>query len=334
MLETAGILGYVNSTAYVRQETRMVMKKPTLSESIPPRVRRRREAKGISGVDLARRIGVSPAYVSQIEKGVRVPDVPVAVRIAHALDDDEVLYVAWSRDHKANSRSKSPSTGDDEAWTRRYREDRFEDELAFRRVVRSGEDIPLARGKSVTLEPMAMPSYLARSAPLFDSSEEPAGSVDQLADTLAVSARREGRSLVTAPVLEPGKDPGERDEVPKQLWIDTIVIDPRFLPAARLGRPFVFRADEEVSRRVRDRVAPGDLVIVSRDLDDDGLVPGRVYAMRQGGRVFLARLAKFGEKFLVQPGPGQTEMVDVGLAAGGPMKPAVVGEVVAIVKAY
>ena len=156
--------------------------------------------------------------------------------------------------------------------------------------------------------------------------------MERLVDSLAVSARREGRSLVTAPMLEPGKDPGERDEVPRQLCIDTMVIDPRFLPDARLGRPFVFRADEETSRRVRDRVAPGDLVIVSRDLDDGAPVPGRVYAMRKDGRIFLGRLTSYGEKYLVQPGPGESEMVDLGLGVGRPAKPAVVGEVVAVMK--
>ena len=115
----------------------MKPKKTTLAESMPARVRTRREAKGISGADLSRRIGVSPAYVSQIEKGIRVPDIPVAVRIAHTLEDDEALYVAWCRDHKANSRSKSPSTGDDDAWTRRYRGDRFEDDAP---VQQGGEE--------------------------------------------------------------------------------------------------------------------------------------------------------------------------------------------------
>ena len=172
-----------------------------------------------------------------------------------------------------------------------------------------------------------------RSAPLFDSDQEPQGSVERLVDSLATSARREGRSLVTAPVLEPGIDPGERDEVPRQLCIDTMVIDPRFLPDARLGRPFVFRADEETSRKVSDKVGPGDLVIVSRDLEDGAPVPGRVYAMRHGGRIFLGKLTSYGEKFLVQPGPGETEMVDIGLGVGMPAKPAVVGEVVAVLKA-
>jgi transcriptional regulator with XRE-family HTH domain len=311
----------------------MTSKKTALGGSMPARVRNRREAKAISGADLARRIGVSPAYVSQIEKGIRVPDIPVAMRIANALDDDEALYVAWCRDHKANARSKSPSTGDDDAWTRLYRSDRFEDDALFGRAVRSGEDIPPARGKEMALHALRNEPMAAMGAPHFDASEGPAAPMPRGAPApRPARAREEGRPLVTAPVLEPGRDPGERDEVPGQLRIDSMVIDPRLLHGARLGRPFVFRADEEVSRRVRDRVAPGDLVIVSRDLEDGAPVPGRVYAMRHGGRVFLARLARFGEKFLVQPGPGETEMVDVGLVAGGPAKPPVAGEVVGVLK--
>ena len=154
----------------------MKPKKTALAESMPARVRTRREAKGISGADLSRRIGVSPAYVSQIEKGIRVPDIPVAVRIAHTLEDDEALYVAWCRDHKANSRSKSPSTGDDDAWTRRYRGDRFEDDVLFSRAVRSGEDIPPARGKSVEVRSMRDGVTVRRGAlPSSIRTEEPPG---------------------------------------------------------------------------------------------------------------------------------------------------------------
>lgn len=309
----------------------MGSKPSTLSALIPERVRKRREEKGITGADLARRVGVSPAYVSQIEKGIRVPDVPVAVRIAHVLEDDEALYVAWCRDHKARSRSKTPATGDDGAWTRLYRSDRFEDDRDFARTVASGEDIPEARGSQVTVTNMKTMAP-SMSAPLFDSSVEPPGTVESLAASMRVLAESEGRSLVRAPVLEPGKDPGERDEVPRQLQVDEMVIDPRLLSASIRGRPFVFRADEEVSRRVRDRVEPGDLVIVSRDLDERAPEPGRLYVLRQRGRVFLGRLARFGDKFLVQPGPGETEMLDLGLAAGGPAKPAVAGEVVAVVR--
>jgi transcriptional regulator with XRE-family HTH domain len=308
-------------------------KRAALVGLMPKRVRIRRESKGISGADLARKVDVSPAYVSQIEKGIRVPDIPVAVRIAHALDDDEALYVAWSRDHKARSRSKTPSTGDDDAWTQRYRSDRFDDDESFHRNVGSGEDItPSPQARMVSVHAMRSATLPTMSVPLFDSSTAPPGAVERVARAHVAQARSEGRELVTAPVLEPGKDPGERDEIPRQLQVDTMVIDPRFVPEARLDRPFVFRADAEVSRRVQDRVAVGDLVILSRALPDGAPETGRIYALRHGGRVFLGRLARFGEKFLVQPGPGETEMVDVGLVAGGPAKPAVVGEVVAVIK--
>ena len=236
----------------------MKPKKTTLAESMPARVRTRREAKGISGADLSRRIGVSPAYVSQIEKGIRVPDIPVAVRIAHTLEDDEALYVAWCRDHKARLAEQEPEHG------RRRRLDAPLPgrPLRGRRPVQPGgaerrghparareeRRGPFDAGGVTPREERAALRFGPRNrrAPWSGSST-----------SLSASARREGRSLVTAPVLEPGKDPGERDEVPRQLWVDTMVIDPRFLPDARLGRPFVFRADEEVSRRVRDRVAPG-----------------------------------------------------------------------------
>ena len=234
----------------------MKPKKTALAESMPPRVRNRREAKGISGADLSRRIGVSPAYVSQIEKGIRVPDIPVAVRIAHVLEGRRAVRRMVPGSQGAFASEKSPSTGDEDAWTQLYRSDRFEDDLQFSRAVRSGEDIPSPIGKLVEVRAMREASPLVRSAPLFDSTEEPQGSVERLVTSLSESARREGRSLVTAPVLEPGRDPGERDEVPRQLWVDKMVVDPRFLPDGRLGRPFVFRADEEVSRRVRDGYAP------------------------------------------------------------------------------
>ena len=309
----------------------------SLSRLVPDRVRKRREERGITGADLARRVGVSPAYVSQIEKGLRVPDVPVAIRIAHVLEDDEALYVAWCRDHKARSRSKTPSADPVDAWTRLYRTDRFADDREFARAVASGKDIPEPSGDQVTISQMKAGTLDGRDpetpAMLFDSADEPPGAVESLRDGFRAREERAGRSLVTAPVLEPGRDPGEREEIPRQLQVDEMVIDPRLLSAPIRGRPFVFRADDEASRRVRDRVEPGDLVIVSRDLDAGAPEPGRVYVLRREGRVFLGRLVRFGDRFLVQPGPGETEMLDLGLAAGGAAKPAIAGEVVAVVRA-
>ena len=298
-----------------------------LAGLMPARMRKRRDAKGISGADLARQVGVSPAYVSQIEKGLRVPDILVAVRIAQALEDDEALYEAWCRDHKARSRSKGTGPGPEDAWTRLYRSERFEDDGSFGQAVSSGVDIPREPGRPVQLHSAYREAIPPGAGRLLDSSVEPPGAVESLARALSSAS-----PLVSAPVLAPGKDPGERDEVPAALQVDELLLDPRILGGARLARPFAFRADDPVSLRVRDRVAPGDLVIVSRDLEPGGPAPGRVYALRSGGRVFLGRLARFGDRFLVQPGPGETEMLDLGLAAGGSPKPAIAGEVVAVVK--
>ena len=308
-------------------------KRAALVGLMPKRVRIRRESKGISGADLARKVDVSPAYVSQIEKGIRVPDIPVAVRIAHALEDDEALYVAWSRDHKARSRTSSPRPGDDDAWTRLYRSDRFDDEVSFGRAVRSGDDLPQARARAVEERPPAPAPRATASAFVLGMREEACGPEERMGVPGATPARAGSRTLVTVPLLPPGRDPGERDEVPRELRVDELLLDPLVLPGARPGRPFAFRADDQVSRCVRDRVEPGDLVIVARDLGEGGPVPGHLYALRRDGGILLGRLARFGERFLVQPGPGETEMLDVGLAAGGPAKPAVAGEVVAVLKA-
>ena len=309
----------------------MFVKGTPLERLMPERIRKRRESKGLSGAELARRAHVSPAYVSQIETGKRVPDVKVALVLARVLDDDEALYSAWSRDFKASDRSEG-SDGSDAAWASRYRAERFPSEAAFRSAIRSGDDIEPPQGRSVEVHSSFSLARQATPSTLFDSSEEPSGSVErELATALARSAS-EGRSLVSVPVLAAGVDPGEEEEIPQRLRIDRMVLDPRFLPSARLGRPFVFKADDEVARRVPDRVTPDDLVIVSRDLEPGALTTEQVYALRMSGHVFLGRVAKVGDRFLVLPSPGKTEMTDIGLVVGRSPKPQVAGEVVAVLK--
>jgi transcriptional regulator with XRE-family HTH domain len=66
-----------------------------LGRPIRERIRRRREERGLNAAELARRTGISPAYVTRIEKGDKVPGEEVAVRIAKVLDDDPELYLWW-----------------------------------------------------------------------------------------------------------------------------------------------------------------------------------------------------------------------------------------------
>jgi transcriptional regulator with XRE-family HTH domain len=309
-----------------------MLKGTPLERLMPERIRRRRETRGLSGAELARRAHVSAAYVSQIETGKRVPDVKVALVLARVLEDDEGLYAAWSRDFKAGDRSAAGRAGEGAAWTSLYSSGRFGDDAAFRSAVRSGEDIAPPRGRAAELVPALSLAPPARPTRLFDSSEEDPGSVERELLAQLELAEAEGRKLVSAPVLAPGVDPGDEDEISRALQVDRMVLDPRFLPSARLGRPFVFKADAEVARRVPDRVEPGDLVIVSRDLAPGDLGAERIYALRLGGRVELGRVARVGDRHLVLPAPGRTELEDVGLVAGRAPRPRVAGEVVAVLK--
>jgi transcriptional regulator with XRE-family HTH domain len=62
---------------------------------IRERIRTRRQEQELTASELARRAGISPAYMTRIEKGEKVPGEEVAVALALALGDDPQLYLAW-----------------------------------------------------------------------------------------------------------------------------------------------------------------------------------------------------------------------------------------------
>jgi transcriptional regulator with XRE-family HTH domain len=308
----------------------MLLKGTPLEKLMPERIRRRRADLGLSGAELARRAKVSPAYVSQIEAGKRVPDVKVAVLLARVLDDDDGLFAAWSRDFKSYDRSDS-SLESDGAWTRLYREGRFTDDDAFERAVRSGRNMSEARTGLEPSGPIASPSMRSISA---TPSSAPADRGEPVLADAARATSAPGHAqwpLVEAPIVAPGAEPGDGDDSGRGEGA-RMTLDPALVEGRRLERPFVFRADERVGRRVLDRVSPGDLVIVSRRIGRQAPEGDRVYAIRKGERIVLGRLARVGEKLLLLPPPGGTEMEDVGLVAGGARGRALAGEVVAVVK--
>ena len=56
------------------------------------RIRTLRLRRGLTGMELAKRAGVSPSYVSLIEHGEKVPSEQVAVRLAQVLGEREDNY--------------------------------------------------------------------------------------------------------------------------------------------------------------------------------------------------------------------------------------------------
>ncbi len=309
----------------------MLLKGTPLEKLMPERIRRRRADLGLSGAELARRAKVSPAYVSQIEAGKRVPDVKVAVLLARILDDDDGLFAAWSRDFKSFDRSDS-SLGSDGAWTRLYREGRFPDDDAFERAVRSGRNMSEARTGFEPSGTVPSPSMRTISEML---SRVPADRGEPVPADAARAMAAPGHAqspVMEAPLVAPGAGPDDEGDAPRRREVTRLVLDARLVPEARLERPFAFRADEKVARRVPDRVSPGDLVVVSRRIGRGAPEASRVYAILAGGRIVLGRLARVGEKLLLLPAPGGTEMEDVGLVTGAAPGSALVGEVVAVVK--
>ena len=49
---------------------------------MPERIREMRRRRDLTGSGLADAVGVSPSYISLIEKGIKIPQEDVAVRIA------------------------------------------------------------------------------------------------------------------------------------------------------------------------------------------------------------------------------------------------------------
>lgn len=53
--------------------------------SVSENIRRFREEKGISQAELARQVGVTQAMICQIERGTKIPSLPLGAEIAQAL---------------------------------------------------------------------------------------------------------------------------------------------------------------------------------------------------------------------------------------------------------
>ena len=73
------------------------MDRDVTKRAMGQRIRSRREALDLSATELAKRVGITPAYISVIESGDRIPSVSVALRLAEVLGDDQDLYMAWAQ---------------------------------------------------------------------------------------------------------------------------------------------------------------------------------------------------------------------------------------------
>ena len=284
------------------------------------RIRRRREQLRMAAKDLAERVGISPSYLSLIERQGRVPSPEVAEALAHELGDDVDLYVVWAR-----------SKGVEDLGTYARRIDRLArwstDPGADGRVV-SGEDLdedppstladdPAPPTRSRPREPMLgsvrarMSRYLsAHDEPAFGRAEEPDLVAHLEAPLLSVTPESSGSpieprpdpDLVRVPVYPNGADPEDTPEPLEVLDLDRRLIPP---DAEDL---FAYRPDVRSARRIRDLIRPGDLVVLSSRPGPFG--SNGVHAVRYEGRIVLTRAAVKSGTLAMLPGPGAPSSIE------------------------
>lgn len=225
--------------------------------SLHRRIRTLRARRGLTGLELARRVGVSPSYVSLIEHGEKVPSEDVAVRIAQALEDREDLYRVWAATARMDEKTRTAllSLTREDPDVRPYLElDAAESAPRTARppphIVANGEPPPLLELFRAEALSRVVPVPLLVRAEFDTRSEEPAdGDVQAV---LAIDGALVGRS-----------------------------------PPERL---VALKVDEENSRRVRSWLQPGDVTLLERD---PGTIDGsRIHLCRIPGQASkFARLS-------------------------------------------
>ena len=321
---------------------------------VPERIRNRRNRLGMTGADLAKRIGVSPSYVSLIESGAKIPSPSVAEKIARALRDSPDLYHAWVLSSRQGG------------WRQALRSSHYwqaysTDPRSLERVA-SGEDVPDLAGlaDAAALEDDRLASagltfdasvaeaagdfapdrLAAMEAPVERSVRSDARRSMSLGGALGGLFRRKPRqedaprgfTLLEIPVLEDGTDPGDGDEVDESQIVDTLFLDSRLFGATMLSRPFAYQPDDRALRRLGERIRPGDHVVLDSGVPQ--LRPETIVAVRFRGEVVLtrARLNKTALLLLPAPGAGDFDVIEIG--SRDRLNDLVVGRVVLTVRAW
>jgi len=271
--------------------------------SLNARIRTKRSQIGLTGAELALRAGISPSYVSLIEKGAKVPDEDVAARLARALRDDEDLYRAWARAsrlgvHKLNLLNRMEAISRSPAYLSAVeRGESLPESLPDERATASVEFAPdedAVLGRFARL-PTKAPRLLARAGLSEPSRPSP--------------ARETASEVLRIPVLAPGADPGKLAPSPLAIQ-DRLVVDRRLVADHAPERLFAYDVTLPAMKHLRGLASPGDRIVFQRG----GRVSAdRICAVRTPDGIVLARVLFKGRSLLLLPGEGgrDFESVDV-----------------------
>lgn len=259
------------------------------------RIRRRREERDIPAYVLAKRLNISPSYVSLIESGKKVPSEDIARRIAEALDDDVEIYVAWAH---------SAGIDDIDSYAERLlRLRRYSSDPTLRRRLGSGEDIEdgapvgaMTVGASRSIIPELLRSTMGRWTHGTKEAAKHRAAEGR--------ARAAPPGLTEVPFLEEGADPAApADE--RRVAGRPLQLDARLFAEEDLGRLFAYRATRDMASRAGGSVHPGDWVILTSRVEPHE--PQSIFAVRTQGRIVLSRVLFKGPSLLLLPPPGKSD---------------------------
>jgi transcriptional regulator with XRE-family HTH domain len=277
-------------------------------------MRTRRSQLGLTGAELAQRAGISPSYVSLIEKGAKVPDEAVAAGLARALEDDEILYRAWARAARLGLHDLD-LLNQLEVIARTP---------AYVSLVESGFDLPrLAAvaaapgpgGEAADLESRLREVAARLALPSAPVADEPEGGPGALRGRHPAPPPASGPggdvsaepAVLRVPVLAEGADPDGRASSSPAIR-DHLLLDGRLLGEHEADRLFAYDVVPSDMKRLRGVAAPGDRIVFRRG----GMAtPDRICAVRTAHRIVLARVLVKDRRLLLLPGEGEIDFDSV-----------------------
>jgi transcriptional regulator with XRE-family HTH domain len=323
---------------------------------VPQRIRSRRESLGLAAYELAKRVGISPSYMSLIESGGKVPSEPIAKALARALDDDPEIYVAWVH------ASRYPDVG--RHVERLARLERYGSDPRLRGRLRRGEKLDpedetpsgafslglTEKGgfaeatpeAAVGVEPASgrLKRLLARlGKPGSRAETQELSAVEAMAEETAAFAVDSTslasiRSLtIPVPLLADGSDPGDEPAQADGL-LEVLQLDRRLLPPdVDWGDLFAYRPFEESLERVAGKIELGDIVVLA--LGAREVHSNRIYGVRHEGKIVLSHLWHHGDALVLVPVSGETvEPVSIPVRDQDELEDRLAGVVVTTIRSW
>jgi transcriptional regulator with XRE-family HTH domain len=262
----------------------------------------------MTGAELAQRAGISPSYVSLIEKGAKVPDEDVAASLALALDDDEGLYRAWARAARLGLHDLDLL----------YRLETIARTPAYMSLVESGEALPelAPRDASSTegnqgselvdrmreVASRVGPSPAAAGPEVRSEGEWGSRHERQTAFSLASDVSAEP-AFIRVPVLSERADPDQLETLSSAAQ-DHLLLDRRLVDEEEPDALFAYSVTPRAMKHLRGVAAPGDQIVLRRT---GRVAPDRICAVRTGQGVVLARILFKDRSVLLLPGEGERD---------------------------